>query len=152
MPSVPARPAARATVPAPARAGAGGIAAQHTTEISLDQALGALSALVDEGMNAYDDAEGLARQARRLLDALDDMAKDLVRNHNVRGRTTSAMQGLIETVQQLVDTADDLAAKALDAAESAEAEEVLMARHYRPVQTATADAGLVTPSAAIHNS
>ncbi|MDA5284631.1 hypothetical protein [Streptomyces sp. Isolate_45] len=119
----------------------------------MGRALGALSNLVDEGMGAHDDADGLARQARRLLSLLEDMAGDLAQNHNVRGpKTTRALNSLMETVQQLIRTAAQTADDALTAAEAAEAEEVLMARHYRPVQTATTDAGLLTPSARIHNS
>ncbi|MFG2623210.1 hypothetical protein ACGFXC_36950 [Streptomyces sp. NPDC048507] len=148
----PKGPFAMGSAPATVSA-SGGIPAQHATEINLDQALRALSRLVGEGMDASDDAAGLARQARRLLTALDGMSKDLARVHNVRGpKTTTAMQNLMEIVQRLVKSADRMAKSALDAAEAAEAEEVLMARHYRPVQKATADAGLVTPSAAIHNS
>jgi hypothetical protein len=152
---MPARPARTATAPAPVTASVpapGGMAAQHATDITLDDALKALTLLTTAGMETYDDCAELARQARRLLGELELMAADLASTHNVRGtRTTRALAALMETVGELALHAERMARAALDAAETAEAEETAMARDYRPTQTAVIDAGLPAPSARIHN-
>ncbi|MEV5178066.1 hypothetical protein AB0L10_45380 [Streptomyces flaveolus] len=152
MSPVPARtagaPAAvAATVPSP-----GGLAPQHATDINLDKALRALTALTTAGMETYDESAELAKEGRKLLSALESMAEDLAATHNVQGpRTLRALSVVMESVAQVVVEAERLARAALSAAELAEAEETAMARDYRPVQEATADAGLATPSARIHN-
>ncbi|WP_411132657.1 hypothetical protein [Streptomyces sp. 030-HV] len=152
MPPVPSRTAGgsapvAATAPSP-----GGVAPQHATDINLDKALQALTALTTAGMETHDEAAELARQARKLLGELELMAQDLVTTHNVKGtRTLAALLVVMESVAQLVTESDRTARAALEAAELAEAEETAMARDYRPVQDATAEAGLVEPSARIHN-
>ncbi|GGQ86831.1 glycine-rich protein [Streptomyces althioticus] len=152
---MPARPARTATVPAPVTASVpapGGMAAQHATDITLDDALKALTLLTTAGMETYDDCAQLARQARRLLNELETMAADLATTHNVSGkRTTRALSVLMESVGELILYAERMARAALAAAETAEAEETAMARDYRPTQDATVDAGLAAPSARIHN-
>jgi hypothetical protein len=136
-----------ASVPAP-----GGMAAQHATDITLNDVLKALTRLTTAGMETHDDCAQLARQARRLLGVLETMAGDLSTTHNVSGRRTMrAMSVLMESVGELVVRAERMARTALDAAEAAETEEVAMARDYRPTQAATVDAGLIAPSARIHN-
>ncbi|MGY4983925.1 hypothetical protein ACWCYL_43580 [Streptomyces sp. 900105755] len=130
----------------------GGMAAQHATEITLSGALGALSKLVSAGMDTYDACVELGRQARRLLAELETMAADLAVNHNVTGRRTlTAHAELMEAVTEMVGVLDRMARGALRAAETAEGEETLMARHYMPTVQATQDAGLYTPSARLHN-
>ncbi|MFH8939557.1 hypothetical protein [Streptomyces griseosporeus] len=152
MPPAPARTASAAgpvTASVPAR---GGMSAQHATDITLDDALKALTLLTTAGMETHDECAELAKQARRLLGELETMAQDLAVTHNVTGpRTLRAAATLIETVAELVVQSERMARAALDAAEAAEAEETAMARDYRPTQAATADAGLITPSARIHN-
>ncbi|MFE0448608.1 hypothetical protein [Streptomyces fungicidicus] len=152
MPPVPARTAG---VPAPVAASVpalGGMSARHATDITLDDALKALTLLTTAGMETHDECAALAKQARRLLGELESMAHDLTVTHNVSGpRTLRAVSVLMESVAQLVVQSERMARSALDAAELAEAEEVAMARDYRPTQEATADAGLTTPSARIHN-
>ncbi|MGA5253326.1 hypothetical protein ACPCKZ_31770 [Streptomyces pseudogriseolus] len=129
-----------------------GIAGEHLTEITLDDVLNVLSQLTTDGMETYDDAVNLAGLARKLLAELDQMTDDLARTHNVSGpRTKRAIASLMESVADLTVTVERLAQAALAAAEGAEAEETAMARDYRPTQDATADAGLHTPSARIHN-
>ncbi len=152
---MPARPARTAAAPAPVTASVpapGGMAAQHATDITLDDALKALTLLTTAGMETYDDCAQLARQARRLLNELETMAADLATTHNVSGkRTTRALSVLMESVGELILYAERMARAALAAAETAEAEETAMARDYRPTQDATVDAGLAAPSARIHN-
>lgn len=154
--SIPMATSARAsTAPAPVTASVpapGGMAAQHATDITLNDALKALTRLTTAGMETHDDCAQLARQARRLLGVLETMAGDLATTHNVNGRRTiRALSVLMESVGELVVQAERMARAALDAAEVAEAEEVAMARDYRPTQAAAAEAGLVAPSARIHN-
>ncbi|MFE2586366.1 hypothetical protein [Streptomyces sp. NPDC059378] len=153
MPAAPARTATDAVAPVTASVpAAGGMAARHATEITLDDALEALTVLTTAGMETHDDCAELARQARLLVGELEVMAGDLAETHNVRGpRTMKAVALLIEQVGQLAVTAQRMAKDALDAAEIAEAEEAAMARDYRPGQMATVDAGLAAPSARIHN-
>ncbi|MET8102763.1 hypothetical protein ABZV29_41100 [Streptomyces sp. NPDC005236] len=128
------------------------MAGRHATEISLDGAVKALTALTTAGMETYDDCTNLARQARRLFAELEGMANDLASNHNITGaRTVRAMAVLMESVGMLAVNADRSAKAALNAAELAEAEETAMERDYRPTQAAAIDAGLTAPSARIHN-
>ncbi|MFE1927558.1 hypothetical protein ACFW91_34010 [Streptomyces asoensis] len=142
MPAAASRPA---TAP-------GRLPAQHATEITLDVALRALTLLTSSGMRTYDDCDGLAKHSRQLLGELETMAQDLRITHNVSGRRTHAgLAQLIEQVGELIRQADRMAKACLEASELAEAEETQMARHYRPTQDATLDAGLMTPSARIHN-
>ncbi|MFI8301339.1 hypothetical protein ACIGCZ_36115 [Streptomyces nigra] len=129
-----------------------GMAGEHLTEITLDDVLKVLTRLTTDGMETHDDAVNLAGRARRLLAELEQMTDDLARTHNVSGpRTKRAIAGLMESVADMAATVERLAQTALAAAEGAEAEETAMARDYRPTQDATADAGLHTPSARIHN-
>ncbi|MGY0071739.1 hypothetical protein ACWZEH_34325 (plasmid) [Streptomyces sp. QTS137] len=152
MPTVPARTAGVPTPVAASVPSPGGMPAQHATDITLDDALKALTLLTTAGMETHDECAALAKQARLLLGELESMAHDLAVTHNVTGpRTLRAVSVLMESVAQLVVQAERMARAALDAAELAEAEEVAMARDYRPTQDATADAGLATPSARIHN-
>lgn len=152
MPLVPARTAGvpapvTASVPAP-----GGMSAHHATDITLDDVLKALTLLTTEGMETHDDCAELARKGEQLLSELESMAADLAADHNVTGpRTLGGMSALMESVGQMVVQAKRMALAALTAAELSEAEETAMARDYRPTQEATADAGLVAPSARIHN-
>lgn len=146
IPMEPVQPAA-AALTAP-----GGMATRHATEVTVDDVLAALAALTTQGMETHDDSAELAQAARRLLAELEAMAADLAEHHNVTGtRTTTALQQLVETVTNLMAEAQQMARAALDAAELAEAEEAAMGRDYRPMADETADAGLATPSARLHN-
>ncbi|MGW1534460.1 hypothetical protein [Streptomyces aureus] len=131
---------------------ANAMAGRHATEITLDGAVSALTRLTMAGMETYDDAQALAKQARRLLSELEAMGNDLAVTHNVLGpRTVRSFAVLMESVGMLVVTATRTAKSALAAAELAEAEEAAMERDYRPTQMAAVDAGLAAPSARIHN-
>jgi hypothetical protein len=152
---MPAPTTASTAVSAPVTASvpaSGGMAAQHATDITLDDALDALTRLTTAGMETHDDCTDLARQSRRLLSVLETVADDLATTHNVRGaRTLRDLAVLMENVGELVRYADRTARAALTAAELSETEETAMVRDYRPLQTATRDAGLAAPSARIHN-
>ncbi|MER8226048.1 hypothetical protein ABTZ58_37075 [Streptomyces sp. NPDC094143] len=140
---MPASPARRGSVPV--------TAGQHATDITLDDALKALTKLVTIGMETSDDVAQLATQSNRLVGAVEEIVQDLASAHNVQGRTTGALEAVMEGVAEVVRVAQRLAKRTHEAAEAAEAEEIEMKRDYRPVQAATADAGLATPSARIHN-
>jgi hypothetical protein len=131
---------------------AAGMAAQHATEVTVEDVLDKLEKIVTRAFETGDDCEEIARQTRMLLAALHQLALDLAGPHNVRGRRTQgALAALTETVQLLLREAERMTRDARAAAEMAEAEEVSWGREHMPVVEATTDAGLVTPSARDHN-
>ncbi|MER7029301.1 hypothetical protein [Streptomyces ramulosus] len=130
----------------------GSMAAPHATEITAGDVCKALEKLTTEGMETYDDCDGLEKQARKLLGALEAMAHDLASDHNVAGK--KLMEDVAELQNQvahLIRVVKEMAKSCLDAAELAEAEETAMKRDHQPVIDATADAGLRTPSSRLHN-
>ncbi|MFK8851230.1 hypothetical protein [Streptomyces sp. Ac-502] len=73
-------------------------------------------------------------------------------NHNLIGRLfTGSMARLSESMDLLARMADEMQISSLEAAEMAEAANDDLNDAYRPFTQATADAGLTTPSAPIHN-
>lgn len=151
------RPGTLATNPtrSPAPGGAGTLtttAGGHDTEVSLDAALAALELLTADGFEAHETCRQLAQQATEIRYALDELAVDLRERHNVVGHlTAAAMARLAESMELLAVRAAAMSTASLSAAELAEAADQAMNDAYRPVQQATADAGLSTPSARAHN-
>ncbi|MFE9783661.1 hypothetical protein ACFYPA_36650 [Streptomyces sp. NPDC005775] len=142
-------PAPRAHVPA---ARSGGAAAEHLTEVTLDDVLDHLAASKKRCFATYDECAVLADQARKLRRSFEDLAHELAERHNVIGRLTSgAMARLAELMDVVARKAEEMRTRSLGAAESVEVAHDAMYDAYRPVQQATADAGLVMPSARIHN-
>lgn len=142
-------PARRAHVPA---ARSGGAAAEHLTEVTLDDVLDHLAASKKRCFATYDECAVLAGQARKLRRSFEDLAHELAERHNVIGRLTSgAMARLAELMDVVARKAEEMRTRSLGAAESVEVAHDAMYDAYRPVQQATADAGLVMPSARIHN-
>ncbi|MFJ1536390.1 hypothetical protein ACIOFV_50305 [Streptomyces mirabilis] len=134
-------------MPSPGRA-----AAQHLTEVTLDDVLEGLTESKDRCFATYDETAVLADKARKLRDALADLALELSEAHNVIGQLTAlAMARLAESMDLLARKADEMRAKSLVAAELVEIAHDEMHNAYKPVQHAAADAGLVMPSARIHN-
>ncbi|MER5465539.1 hypothetical protein ABT010_33595 [Streptomyces sp. NPDC002668] len=133
----------------------GGVAAmdsEHATEITLDDTLDVLEELTQDSFKAHETCRKLAAKAREIRHALDELAADLRSRHNVIGRLTgAAMAKLAESMEVLARKADEMSAKSLAAAELCELAENAMFDAYRPVQRATEDAGLLVPSARIHN-
>ncbi|WP_406380787.1 hypothetical protein [Streptomyces sp. NBC_01618] len=142
-------PARRTHVPA---ARSGGAAAEHLTEVTLDDVLDHLAASKTRCFATYDECAVLAEQARKLRHSFEELAHELAERHNVIGRLTSgAMARLAELMDVVARKAEEMRTKSLGAAESVEVAHDAMHDAYRPVQQATADAGLVMPSARIHN-
>ncbi|MEU5069123.1 hypothetical protein AB0G95_34350 [Streptomyces virginiae] len=149
------------STPAPARSTAGPVpaytrppqaSAQHLTEVTLDDVLTGLGKSVRRCLATYDECSVLAGNARKLRDALAQLSDDLAEHHNVIGRRTGAAMGrLSEFMDTLARRADAMQTKSLHAAESMETAHDEMRDGYRPLQQATADAGLSMPSARAHN-
>jgi hypothetical protein len=127
-------------------------AGQHDTEITLDDALEVLEKLTEAGFSTYEKSAELAAEAAQVRIALEELAVDLRERHNVAGNiTATAMELLAESMDVLVEKSAVMQIRALHAAELAELADQQMNDAYKPVQQATADAGLATPSARIHN-
>lgn len=126
--------------------------ASHGADVTYGEAVTQLSALARAGWAAAEMFETAARQASALRGALDDLADDLRRTHNVIGRRTSVAVGALGEYMERLESAAVLAAASSRAsAEQVEALLADMAAAYEGMQTRTVDAGLATPSAAAHN-
>ena len=133
-------------------AGTPSVAPEHMTEVTLDDVLTSLTESKQRCFATYDECAKLARRARELRDALVTLAEELRTRHNVIGRLTSAaMARLGESMELLARRAEAMRVESLRAAEDVEVAHDEMHDAYRPVQRATADAGLHMPSARIHN-
>ncbi|WP_042370534.1 hypothetical protein [Streptacidiphilus neutrinimicus] len=129
-----------------------GMSSEHATEVTLDDTLETLERLTVESFAAHETSASLAEEARRIRYALEDLAADLRTRHNLIGRlTAAAMERLAESMEILARKAEEMKVASLDAAELSEAAENAMFDAYKPVQQATADAGLAVPSARAHN-
>jgi hypothetical protein len=129
-----------------------GMSSEHATEITLDDTLETLERLTVESFAAHETCSRLAEEARQIRYRLEDLAADLRTRHNVIGRfTAAAMERLAESMEMLARKAEEMKVSSLDAAEMSEAAENAMFDAYKPVQQATADAGLLVPSARVHN-
>ncbi|MGW4806401.1 hypothetical protein [Kitasatospora sp. NPDC004272] len=129
-----------------------GMAAEHVTEVTLDDVLDTLEGLTAESFAAYETCVKLAHEARQIRDALEELAEDLRTHHNILGRLTGyAMARLSEAMDLVVRKAEQMKGRSLAAAELSEVAEQAMFDAYRPISQATADAGLAVPSARVHN-
>jgi hypothetical protein len=125
---------------------------QHATEITLDDALDEYGEFKDDAFTTHDQCAKLADRAIRLRSILLDFAHELAVKHNLIGPLfSSAMARLAETMDVVARTAEEMKTSSLEAAEMAEAADNDLNDAYRPYNIATADAGLSTPSAPIHN-
>ncbi|MFF7335430.1 hypothetical protein [Streptomyces sp. NPDC008150] len=126
--------------------------AQHATEITLDDALDEYGDFTADAFATNAQSHKLAGRARKLRDVLADFAEDLAINHNLIGPLFSAaMARMSESMDLVARMADEMETASLQAAEQAESADNDLNDAYRPYNTATADAGLSTPSAPIHN-
>lgn len=129
-----------------------GMDAQHETEVTLDDVCDLLQELTAESFDTHDKCADLARRARALQARLIDLAEDLAIDHNVIGDLTSAaMSRLAEDMDILARQAEEMSAQSLHAAEATETADNAMNDAYRPITQAAADAGLLAPSAPVHN-
>jgi hypothetical protein len=147
-----ARVSAPARIPGARRPAPAGVAAEHLTEITLDDVLTNLATSKVRCLRTYDECAVLADGALRLRRDLDALAADLAERHNVIGDLTSrAMDRLSESMGLLAAKAEEMRTNSLRAAELVEIAHDDMHDAYRPIQDAAAQAGLAMPSARIHN-
>jgi hypothetical protein len=126
--------------------------AQHATEITLDDAIDEYGDFKDDAFKTHDQCARLAARAIKLRDTLIVFAEDLATNHNLIGALfTGAMARLAEAMDLVARMAEEMQTSSLQAAEMAETADNDLNDAYRPYNIATADAGLSTPSAPIHN-
>jgi hypothetical protein len=131
---------------------AGQMDAQHATEITLDDALDEYGDFKDDGFKTHAQSAKVSGQARKLRDTLAAFSEELAVSHNLIGLMfTGAMANLSESMDLVARMADEMEISSLEAAELAEAADNDLNDAYRPYTQATADAGLTTPSAPIHN-
>jgi hypothetical protein len=154
----PAVPATGAAAPVPAGAGLSALAtrpemaAEHRTEITIDELLGELTEITEAGFSRHEGCLRLAARCRRLLVRLDEFAAELVQKHNVTGpRTHAALARLAEKVKVMLTKIEEMGQLSILAAEQSESLEGDMFDEYKPMQQETADRGLATPSARVHN-
>lgn len=126
--------------------------AQHETEITLDDACDAADQLMDDGFKTHDQSARLSEHARRLREAWLVLADDCATNNNLTGTLyTAAAIKFAESVELVARMADEMTISSLEAAEKSETAGNEINDAYRPISQATADAGLATPSAPVHN-
>lgn len=125
---------------------------QHETEITLDDAIDEYGDFKDDAFKTHDQCLKLAERARTLRDTLAAFAEELAVKNNLIGFLfTGAMARLSESMDLLARMADEMQTSSLEAAEMAETADNELNDAYRPYSIATADAGLSTPSAPVHN-
>lgn len=126
--------------------------AQHATEITLDDALDEYGKFKDDAFKTHGQCAKLSRRARTLRDTLEAFAEELAISNNLIGAMfTSAMASLSESMELVARMADEMEISSLEAAELSESADNELNDAYRPITQATADAGLTTPSAPVHN-
>jgi hypothetical protein len=129
-----------------------GMNPEHATEVTLDDVTEFLDEVVSEAFAAHDECLQLSAKAKELMYALDEVAARLAAKHNIIGTITAwAMRKLSESMEVLSRKAEETSVKSLHAAETCETAKTEMDDAYRPLTQATADAGLRTPSARVHN-
>lgn len=125
---------------------------QHATEITHDEAVDAGIKLKGDGLKTHQQSHVTAHRARKLRDTLRAFAEHLATQNNIIGPLFSGtMASLGESMDLLARMADEMQSRSLRAAENAEGASNEMEDAYRPITQATADAGLTTPSAPVHN-
>ncbi|MFE2689325.1 hypothetical protein [Streptomyces mirabilis] len=125
---------------------------EHATEVTLDDVTEFLDEVVSEAFAAHDECLLLAAKAKELMYALDEVAARLAAKHNIIGTITAwAMRKLAESMEVLSRKAEEMSVKSLHAAETCETAKTELDDAYRPLTQTTADAGLRTPAARVHN-
>ncbi|MFD8597675.1 hypothetical protein ACFV1L_21995 [Kitasatospora sp. NPDC059646] len=128
------------------------VAPQHATEINLRRFLAKLSNITERAFARHDGTAHLMARATRLRRQLDDFQDELRVVHNIVGkRTNRAVARMAEQVEVMKKSIEEIGALSLAAAELSEVAESAIYDEYQPITTQTADVGLVTPSARIHN-
>ncbi|MFF2565298.1 hypothetical protein ACFVUZ_37220 [Kitasatospora sp. NPDC058060] len=128
------------------------IAPQHETEVTIDDCCLELAAITERAFKRHEGTQALIRRAERLLRSLEEFKTELVVEHNIVGRrTNSAVDRMIRRVDEMAQSIAGIGEQSLAAAELSEVAEGAMFNQYKPIQRQTADVGLSTPSAAVHN-
>ncbi|MDX3178958.1 hypothetical protein PV382_42990, partial [Streptomyces scabiei] len=128
------------------------MSSEHATEISLDDALDEAAGFAEDAFKTHDECHRLADKAGKLRQACLELAEILATKHNLIGRLFQTALARFAESMDLVDRmAREMRSSSLQAAEMAEALSNDLDDAYRPYTQATADAGLTTPSAPIHN-
>lgn len=126
--------------------------ARHATEITLDDACDAADQLMADGFATQEQTHKLSRQARKLRDAWISLAERCATENNLIGDGfTAAALMFGESMELVARMSDEMQTSSLQAAEKAETAGNELNDAYRPYTQATADAGLTTPSAPVHN-
>jgi hypothetical protein len=125
---------------------------EHATEITLDDSLDEAQRFAKDAFTTHDECHRLAEKAHALRMACLQLAHELATKHNLIGRLfQSALARFAESMDLVDRMAQEMRMSSLEAAEMAEALSNDLDDAYRPYTQATADAGLTTPSAPIHN-
>lgn len=126
--------------------------ARHATEITLDDALDEYGAFKDDAFKTHAACSKLSGRARKLRDTLEVFSEVLAAENNLIGVLFSgAMANLSESMDLVARMGDEMEISSLEAAEMSESADNDLNDAYRPITQATADAGLTTPSAPVHN-
>lgn len=129
-----------------------GMADQHQTEVTLDDVCNVLGSLTQKSFSTHDRCAAAASRAKDLRKRLLALANELAQVNNVTGqRTSAALARLAEDMSILARQAEAMSAESLHAAEATEVADTAMNDAYRPITQAAADAGLLAPSAPVHN-
>jgi hypothetical protein len=125
---------------------------QHATEITLDDALDEYGDFKDDAFKTHAKCSKLSDRARSLASTLEAFAEELAVENNLIGALfTGSMARLSESMELLAAMSDEMEISSLEAAEMSETADNDLNDAYRPIADATADAGLLTPSAPVHN-
>lgn len=136
----------------PGRRHVPGMDDQHATEVTLDDVCDLLEELTADSFATHDQCKELAARAANLRERLLALAAELAVTHNVIGAFTSAaLANLAEDMEILARQSEVMSVESLHAAEATEAADTAMNDAYRPITQAAADAGLLAPSAPVHN-
>jgi hypothetical protein len=131
--------------------GAGGLAAQHRTDITFDEYLMEMANIAIQAASDQERAEALAEALDKVADALRDMAADLIGDHNVSTEVTELISDLADAAARMKQQAERCASECGLALEAAKLAAAMVARIYGEDMAAKEDAGLKYTSAAAHH-
>ncbi|MEE1943058.1 ATP/GTP-binding protein [Streptomyces sp. TRM 70361] len=131
--------------------GAGGLRAQHRTDITFDDYLMEMANIAIQAACDQERAEALADALDKVADALRDMATDLIGDHNVSTEVTELISDLADAAARMKQQAERCATECGLALEAAKLAAAMVARIYGEDMAAKEDAGLKYASAAAHH-
>ncbi|WP_051927208.1 hypothetical protein [Streptomyces durhamensis] len=110
--------------------GHSGLAAQHRTDITLDEYLVEMANIAIKAASHQERAEAIAEALGKVADALRDMAADLVDDHNIDIRVTEQITDLADAAGRMKIQAQRCAEQCGIAKEAARIAAVMVARVY----------------------